>query len=95
MLMWSDASGKQFGDAPWEPGKELCSCILRGIQIYSSRLSLDDIQSEIASPLSTPAGSMSIWYLNLNPTPTDITDKSGLGNNPEWVGSGRPILWSE
>jgi hypothetical protein len=84
-----------FGDAPWEPGKELCSCVLRGIQIYSSRLSLDDIQSEIASPLSTQAGSDSIWYLNLDPTPTDISDKSGRGNNPDWVGPGRPGLWSE
>ena len=47
------------------------------------------------SPLSTPAGSASIWYLNLDPTPTDISDKSGRGNNPDWVGTGRPGLWSE
>jgi len=84
-----------FGDAPWQPGRELCSCTLRGIQICSSLLSLADIQNEIVVPKSTEAGSASIWYLNLNPTPTDITDKSGLGNDPEWVGSERPILWSE
>lgn len=84
-----------FGDAPWQPGRELCSCTLRGIQIYSSLLSLADIQNEIASPQSTVAGSASIWYLNLNPTPTDISDKSGRGNNPAWVGNGRPSLWSQ
>jgi fibronectin type 3 domain-containing protein len=84
-----------FGDAPWSPGRELCSCVLRGIQIYSSLLSLEDIQAELASPMSTPAGSASIWYLNLNPTPTDIADKSGRGNHPQWVGTQRPGLWSE
>jgi hypothetical protein len=84
-----------FGDAPWAPGRELCSCILRGIQIYSSLLSLADIHDEIASPQSTVAGRASVWYLNLNPTPTDITDKSGRGNHPDWVGPLRPGLWSE
>jgi hypothetical protein len=84
-----------FGDAPWQPGRELCSCILRGIQIYSSLLSLAEIQNEIASPLSTAAGRASIRYLNVNPTPTDISDKSGRGNHPAWVGPLRPSLWSE
>jgi hypothetical protein len=41
------------------------------------------------------AGSASIWYVNLNPTPTDISDKSGRGHNPEWVGNARPSLWSQ
>jgi len=84
-----------FGDAPWQPGKELCSCVLRGIQIYSSLLSPTDIQKEIASPQSTQAGSASIWYLNLNPTPSDISDQSGQGHHPEWVGDKRPNLWRE
>jgi len=84
-----------FGDAPWEPGKELCSCILRGIQIYSARLTPAEIQQEIDSPLSTAAGSASIWYLNLNPTPTDILDKSGRGNHPDWVDFLRPALWTQ
>jgi hypothetical protein len=84
-----------FGDAPWQPGKELCSCVLRGIQIYSSLLSPTDIQEEIDSPLSTLAGSASIWYLNLDPTPTDISDKSGQGHDPVWVGPLRPGLWSQ
>jgi len=83
-----------FGDAPWNPGLEVYDGILRGIQIYSSRLSLNDIQSEAAVPLSTSAGMGSIWYLNSNPTPTDISDKSGQGHNPEWVGNGRPGLYA-
>ena len=84
-----------FGDAPWAPGQERCSCTLRGIQIYSSLLSLTDAQSEITTPQSTAAGIASIWYKNINPTPTDISDKSGAGHNPSWVGSNRATLYSD
>jgi hypothetical protein len=83
-----------WGDAPWNPGQEVWRGVLRGIQIYSSRLSLDDILREVDTPVSTGAGRASIWYLNLDPTPRDITDKSGRGNDPEWVGSERPGLWT-
>jgi len=84
-----------FGDAPWNQGHEVYDGILRGIQIYSARLSLADIQSEANAPLSTAAGASGIWYLNLNPTPADISDKSGTGHNPSWVGSERPALWGD
>jgi hypothetical protein len=83
-----------FGDAPWAPSREILNGVLRGIQIYSSTLSLSEIQSEINNPLSTSKGASSIWYMNLNPTPTDISDKSGRGHHPQWVGGERPLLWS-
>ena len=82
-----------FGDAPWAPSEEVLNGVLRGIQIYYGLLSLQDITSELASPRSTSAGASNIWYLNLNPTPSDISDKSGKGHNPSWVGSERPTLW--
>ena len=82
-----------WGDAPWNPGNEVWNGMLRGIQIYSTNLSVADILSEVNSPLSTSAGAANVWYLNLNPTPTDIADKSGAGHNPAWVGSERPSLW--
>ncbi len=84
-----------FGDAPWAPGNEVWNGILRGFQIYNSKLSLGDIQSEVTSPLSTAAGKGSVWYLNVNPTPGDISDKSGRGHHPVWVGNERPQLWSD
>ncbi len=87
-------SALTFGDAPWSLGNERLSGILRGLQLYSSALSVNDILSEAGSPLSTGAGSSSIWYLNLNPTPSDISDKSGKGHHPSWVGSARPALWT-
>jgi hypothetical protein len=83
-----------WGDAPWAPGKEVWNGILRGIQIYSINLSLADILSEVNIPLSTSAGAANIWYLNPNPTPKDISDKSGRGHQPTWVGNERPSLWT-
>jgi hypothetical protein len=83
-----------FGDAPWAPGNEVHKGILRAIRVYSTNLSLADIQAEATTPLSTTAGASSIWYLNMDPTPTDISDKSGLGHNPSWVGSERPSLYT-
>lgn len=83
-----------WGDAPWAPGEEVFHGVLRGIQIYSTRLSLADILTEARSPLSTEAGAANIWYLNLDPRPDDIADKSGRGNHPSWVGDERPRLWT-
>lgn len=84
-----------WGDAPWNPGNEVWNGVLRGIQIYSRALSLEEIAAEVAAPLSTAAGAASIWYLNINPTPADISDKSGNGHDPVWVGSARPSLYTE
>lgn len=83
-----------FGDAPWSLGKERLSGILRGIQLYSAALSLPDLLAEASAPLSTGAGKAGIWYLNLDPRPDDISDKSGRGHHPEWVGEARAALWT-
>ncbi len=84
-----------FGDAPWNPGNEVYNGILRGFQVYNTKLSLTDIQNEINNPLSTAAGAANIWYLNSNPTPNDISDKSGKGHNPSWVGGDRPGVYTD
>ncbi|MDX2253577.1 MAG: Ig-like domain-containing protein [Nitrospira sp.] len=76
------------------PGWEEFNGVIRGIQIYSGLLSLGDIQSEIDQPQSTTAGQNLIWYLNVNPTPTDPMDKSGRGHHPSWDGTGRPSLYT-
>ena len=82
-----------WGDAPWAPSEEIMNGVIRGIQIYADVLSVSDVAAEIASPKSTTAGAQSIWYLNRNPRPNDISDKSGAGNEPVWVGRERPRLW--
>ena len=82
-----------WGDAPWNPSKEIMNGVIRGIQIYSATLSVADMLTESTSALSTTTGAANVWYLNLNPIPTDITDKSGKGHHPAWVGAERPGLW--
>lgn len=83
-----------FGDAPWNPSNEVMNGVLRGIQIYSVALSINDILAELAGPRSTADGASHMWYMNLDPTPSDVADKSGAGHHPAWVGPERPQLWS-
>ncbi len=51
-------------------------------------------EKDVFFALSTVAGAANFRYLNVNPTPTDISDKSGRGHHPSWVGSERPALYS-
>lgn len=94
---WGDTHPPQptltWGDAPWAPGKEVWNGVLSGIQIYQACLSVDEMLQEAALPGSTKAGKQSLWYLNTMPRPDDISDQSGNGNHPEWVGPERPTLW--
>ncbi|MDQ3003035.1 MAG: hypothetical protein M3Y08_17455, partial [Fibrobacterota bacterium] len=85
-----------FGNAQFSPIGEHCNCILRGLQLYSSNLAVTDILSEINAPMSTSSGGQNVWYLNLNPLPDDISDKSGRGHHPSWYNSSaRATLWTE
>jgi hypothetical protein len=83
-----------WGDAPWNASNEIMDGVIRGIQIYSSALSVDEILGEIDRPLSTHGGASNVWYLNVDPTPANIADQSGSGHDPEWVGEERPTLWT-
>ena len=81
-----DLNGQSWGGyAGWEE----FNGIIRGIQIYSGLLSVEDIQAEIVAPQSTAAGQSAIWYLNLDPRPTDVSDKKigGVPHNPAWDGT--------
>ncbi|WP_319525818.1 Ig-like domain-containing protein [uncultured Desulfosarcina sp.] len=82
--------GLIIGDAPWNQGNEVWNGVLRGFQFYNVALTTDEISQEITSPgkIYRP------WYLNLNPSPKDIFDKSGSANHPEWVGTERPWQWN-
>jgi len=86
------STGQSWGGYP---GWEEFNGIIRGIQIYSDYLSLADITAEINSPKSSAAGLASIWYLNLNPRPSDVTDKkaTGTAHNPSWGGT-TALEWS-
>jgi hypothetical protein len=91
-----------FGDAPWNQGVETYYGIIRGIQIYDVLLTTSQINQLVgldtdAAVLAkcTELGISAPWYLNVNPTPSDISDKSGNGHDPSWWNSGsKPSLYS-
>jgi hypothetical protein len=80
------------GYAGWEE----FNGIIRGIQIYHGLLSVNDILSEINAPQTTAAGQQFMWYLNLNPRPSDVADKKagGTPHNPRWDGT-TALEWSQ
>lgn len=75
-----------IGGNSWAPSTEVPNSILRGFQIYTSELTDQQVTDELADPGSA----VTPWYLNLNPTVADISDKSGSGNNPVWVDHSNP-----
>jgi len=87
-----------FGDSPWYANyqHERLSGVLRGIKIFNKVLSEADTLAEANSDaLVTAAGTTNVWYMNINPTPSDIGDKSGRGNHPAWADpSNRASLWT-
>jgi hypothetical protein len=84
-----DLNGASWGGYP---GWEEFNGIIRGIQIYSGFLSIDEILLETTMPMSTSSGQDHIWYLNLDPRPLDVSDKKGTGtpHDPQW--DGEPAL---
>lgn len=75
------------GASPWAADVERTYGILRGLQIYTTNLSQSNVLLAAACDTNAEvlALGLSPWYLNMDPLPTDITDKSGNGNNPSWV----------
>jgi hypothetical protein len=88
-----------FGDSPWWASfqHERLSGVLRGIKIFNKVLSESDTLAEAQSDqLSTAAGAANVWYMNINPTPSDISDKSGRGNHPSWADpANKAGLWTQ
>ena len=82
--------GLVVGDAPWNHGNEVWDGVLRGFQFYDVAMTPSEIAQEIVSPGSVRKP----WYLNLNPTPCDISDQSGNRHHPTWVGAERPSKWT-
>jgi len=78
-------------------GREQFKGIIRGMQFYDALLGSEAPATvantaPIASEIANPGSSRTPWYLNLNPTPSDVTDKSGSGHHPSFPASS-PSLW--
>jgi hypothetical protein len=89
-----------IGENYW--ATERAASVLRGWQIYNAALSLTDIVG--LNALETDADVLmyctthsitSLWYLNMNQTTSDITDKSGNGHHGTWMDvSNKPLQWT-
>lgn len=67
--------------------------VIRHLMIYAGDLTLSEIQTKGTANANDTSDSRR-RYCNLNPTPTDVADKSGQGNTPSWANSNRPTLWT-
>lgn len=93
-----NGSGQSWGGySRWEE----TNGIIRGVQIYAAVLTEAQITALAALETNaavlakcTELGISAPWYLNMNWTVTDISDKSGNGHDPSWAGSARPTLWT-
>ena len=77
------------------------SGVQRAIQIYNEALSeahvialsAKETNAEVLAYCSANSIT-SLWYLNMNPTPSDVTNKGGSGPNGVWDGANRPSQWT-
>ena len=89
-----------FGDAPWSINNERLSGVLRSLVIVQGGLTttqataIHALTSDAAVVSYCAANGITPWYVNINPTPDDISDKSGAGNSPAWINANRPTLWT-
>lgn len=89
-----------FADAPWAASvshHETLNGIFRNLKIWDGTKTeafLTGAAFEDTQLLKT--GDDELWYHNPNPTPSDISDKSGAtANDPDWVdGTKLPTLWT-
>lgn len=68
----------------------------RSFAAFNAALTASECQQELASDSNsaqTAAGIASVWYINKNPTPDDVSDKSGAGHSPVYANARRPTLW--
>lgn len=88
----------RLGASPWtasgSANGETVSGVVRHVMMYDAALSISEIQAKLARGSDDSVASDSrCWYSNRNPTPDDVSDKSGAGHSPSWANSNRPTLW--
>jgi hypothetical protein len=99
-----------FGSSDWQSGtagvgtnNESPGAVLRGLQLYTpaltntahiQALAAFETDAQVLAYCAANGLTAQLHYLNTNPTPSDITDKSGAGHHPSWANAARPALWS-
>lgn len=90
-----------FASSPWtainggNANTECMNSLFRALKIFEADLGEEFTEAEALDDeeFATEDGQESVHYMNLNPTPDDISDKSGQGNDPGWANALRPELW--
>jgi len=87
-----------FGDAPWNMGNEVYNGLIRGIRVYTTDLGDADLLQEVAQPASSANGRSTLWYLKMNPDPSDLScdpipGRANAGPAPVWSTARRATLW--
>lgn len=102
-VIWGQAPANNAGTASWGGYSrfEEQNAIIRGVQIYSAALTEAQIVALAAKETDADVlaycsanGITSLWYLNMNWTLADISDKSGGARHPSWAGSQRPTQYT-
>lgn len=92
------ALGASEWTATGDTNVEASSGTFRNLKIFNNAtLSAADMASEganVANNAVTSAGIAALYYANVNPTPSDIADKSGNGNNPAWANASHGTLYT-
>lgn len=92
-----------FGASAWTASgttnPEALGGMIRNMCLFDAALSIADIVSEanhVQNEAVTTAGIASVWYINRNPTPTDISDKQTqrATHSPSWATASRPTLYT-
>ena len=88
----------RMGVSPWtasgSANAECPSGVVRHVLMYDAALTLSEIQAKAARVYDdSVAVDSRCWYSNINPTPSDVSDKSGAGHSPSWANANRPGLW--
>lgn len=87
----------RFGASPWtatgSANEETPSGKFRYLMQYSRALSLSEILTKFGLNRDDTTDP-DRWYSNINPTPSDVSDKSGMGHNPSWANANRPTLYT-
>jgi len=86
------------GEVRWEEANE----VIRGIQIYGAaltsqqilRLEACDDDACVLSVAATEGLTDELFYVNMNPKPSDVADKGPGHNDAKWEGTLRPALWT-
>lgn len=94
---WRSGSGGAGTNDETPNGVQRAFVVVSGVELTAAQVAAISVLETDAQVLSWFAANgllANLWFLNMNPTPSDITDKSGNGHDMTWPNANRPTLWT-